>query len=253
MNAIGPREQLILDQLQGKGVVQVHELSEHLNVSEVTIRRDLTAMEDKGLLLRVHGGATLAGMSRKEPVFRDKESAHLEAKSAIARAAFELIKDGDMIYLDGGSTVLQLAKLLDSRQGLTIVTNSIMAAANLMDTEHRLILVGGEFRQLSRTLVGPLTERIINSLHVNVAFMGTIGFDLTSGMTTTDPNEAHTKELIMKRAGKVVLLADGSKLGTSSFAQSGNLTDLDALISEQIPDSIRDALERLHIQVIKAE
>lgn len=246
------REQQILGMLSTAEVVPVSDMAVRFDVSEATIRRDLSSMEERGLLHRVHGGATLAGISRNEPMFRDKEGRNTAAKKLIAQAALTHIQDGDTIYLDGGSTVLQLAKLLDRRHNLVIVSNSIMAAAALMDTEHRLILVGGEFRKLSRTLVGPLTSPIIRSLHVDKAFMGTIGFTLEQGMTTTDPNEAHTKEQIMERASQVILLADSSKLGVSSFARSGAPQDLDMLITDHAEPDLLHGLERLGLQVLMA-
>ncbi len=246
------REQQILDALRGQEIVQVADLATILDVSEATIRRDLTAMEDRGLLSRVHGGATLAGIARREPLFHDKEERNTAAKQAIAHAALSLIDDGDTIYLDGGSTILQLARLLDRRHNLVIVTNSLMAASSLLDTEHRLILVGGEFRKLSRTLVGPLTAQLINAVHVDKAFMGTIGFTLAEGMTTTDPNEAHTKSLIMSRAGQVLLLADSSKLGTSSFARSGTINDISTLITDNASPDFIAGIEQLGIRLMLA-
>jgi DeoR/GlpR family transcriptional regulator of sugar metabolism len=133
---------------------------------------------------------------------------------------------------------------------LTIVTNSIMAAAELMESPHRLILLGGEFRAISRTLVGPLTGQIVNSLNINKAFMGTIGFTVESGISTTDPNEAYTKELIMRHAAKVIILADSSKIGVPSFVTSGSLEDIDVLISDaNISEKIVEELTEKGIEV----
>ena len=200
--------------------------------------------------MRIHGGATLEGISRIEPVFDDKRSRNTAAKLLIAERALEMINDGDQIYLDGGSTILMLASLLDRKRNLTIVTNSLIAAAELMSTEHKLILVGGEFRSLSRTLVGPLSAPIINSLHVDQAFMGTIGFTVEDGMTTTDPNEAFTKEQIMQRARQVILLADSSKIGLASFARSGGVEDITTLITEAIETDLKNEMESHGIQVL---
>ncbi len=227
-------------------------LADSLGVSEATVRRDLQDLESRGLLNRIHGGATLDGISRTEPLFEDKQDSHPEAKEAIALAALSLIDDGDRIYLDGGSTVLALARLLDRKRHLIIVTNSLMAASELMGTEHRLILVGGEFRSLSRTLIGPLTAPVINSLRVDKAFMGTIGFSAEEGITTTDPGEAFTKEQVMARAAEVILLADSSKLGIHSFARSGRPGDINVLITESGSDEFCRALERFDVTVMVA-
>jgi DeoR family fructose operon transcriptional repressor len=246
------RHREILKLLSRSPELSVVEFSEQLGVSEATVRRDLHKLEAIGKLKRTHGGATLAGIFRSEPRFNDKQSLNPDAKDVIAMAALELIDDGDRIYLDGGSTLLALARLLDQRRALTIVTNSLIAAAELMDTEHRLILVGGEFRALSRTLVGPLTAPLINSLHVDKAFMGTIGFTLEQGMTTTEPSEAFVKEQVMHRANQVVLLADSNKIGVSSFARSGSLNDIDLLITEKATKDFQGSLDSFGIELIIA-
>lgn len=244
------REERILELLRERSVMSVADLSETLEVSEATVRRCLQTMHDRGLLRRVHGGATLRALAPGEPMFQDKESRNRAAKERIARTAFELIEDHDRIYLDGGSTVLMLARLLDRCRELTIVTNSLIAASELMTTRHRLVLVGGEFRALSRTLVGPLTASVIQTIHVNKAFMGTIGFTVQDGMTTTDANEAFTKEQIMGRADQVVLLADSSKIGVTSFARSGTPGDVDILVTEAMAAECREAVEDLGIQIL---
>jgi DeoR/GlpR family transcriptional regulator of sugar metabolism len=246
------REQRILELLREAHVVSVVDLSRALEVSAATVRRDLQSMHERKLLQRVRGGAARRPVMRTEPLFQDKEGLNTQAKKAIARAALALIEDHDRIYLDGGSTVLMLARLLDERKDLTVVTNSLMAAGELMSTSHRLVLVGGEFRPLSRTLVGPLTASVIHSIHVDKAFMGTIGFTLEDGMTTTDPQEAFTKARIMERAHQVILLADGSKLGVASFARSGAADDVDVLITEAVDPRFRDDLEASGIEVISA-
>ncbi len=247
------REREILNLLADRDQVSVSELAEHLGVSEATVRRDLQTMEEQGLLQRIHGGATRVGIGRHEPFFQDKMAQNRQAKESIARKALELIEENDHIYLDGGSTVLCLARLLDQFRSLTIVTNSLMVAAELMETTHDLILVGGQFRSLSRTLVGPLTQPIIEALHVDKAFMGTMGFTAEDGMTTTDFNEAFTKERIMERAGQVVLLADSSKLGKTSFVRSGRAADVDILITDKVPsEEFMEAMRRVHVKVILA-
>lgn len=236
--------------MRASTVVSVAELEEALEVSPATIRRDLQSMHERKLLQRVRGGATLASFFRVEPLFQDKQTKNRDAKQTIAELALGLVEDHDRIYLDGGSTVLMLARLLGEKQDLTVVTNSLVAAEPLAHMGHRLILVGGEFRALSRTLVGPLTSSIIESIHVDKAFMGTIGFTLAEGMTTTDPNEAFTKECVMKRSNQVILLADGSKLGVPSFARSGSAADIDVLVTDEIPPSLAAELESLGIDIV---
>ena len=247
------REQAILRLLHKRRVMSVSALSSALNVSEATIRRDLQSMHERRLLQRIRGGAARNGLARVEPVFSDKESQNTAEKERIARRALDLIEDHDTIYLDGGSTVLALARLLDVRDDLTIVTNSLMAAGVLMTSRHRLILSGGEFRALSRTLVGPLTSPVIRSLTVDKAFMGTIGFTIPDGMTTTDPGEAYTKEQIMERSHQVILLVDSSKLGVDSFARSDDMADLDAVVTDAASADFQKRLGDHTVTLIKAE
>ncbi len=230
----------------------VARLSSGLGVSEATVRRDLELLEEAGKVRRVHGGAVMSKFPDEELVFEEKESIRSEEKNRIAALALDEIRDGDIVYLDGGSTVLALAKMLGPRRNLTIVTNSIMAVAELMESGHRLIVVGGELRKLSRTLVGPLTAQTIGTLKIQKAFLGTIGFTAEDGISTTDPGEAFTKELIMKRSEMVYLLADSSKLGKSSLAVSGSAGDIDVIITDRgIPAGLEKELTKKKIKIIK--
>jgi DeoR/GlpR family transcriptional regulator of sugar metabolism len=213
-----------------QGVVRVDELCRELRVSPATVRRDLEALETQGRVRRVHGGAVSVETRLDEPAFDDKTATAVREKRAIAEAAFGLIRRGETIYLDGGSTVLELARLLRERGDLTVVTNSLRAAIELSGRGPRLMLVGGELRRRSQTMVGPLTRLLLREMHVDKAFMGTIGISLEEGLTTTDPAEAFTKELVGARANEVVLLADSTKVGKVSFAQSGHLEDIDILV-----------------------
>ncbi|NLF94015.1 MAG: DeoR/GlpR transcriptional regulator [Oligosphaeraceae bacterium] len=244
------REQLILDLLRASDVLSVLSLSERLGVSEATVRRDLHSLQERGLLARFHGGATLKSPGQPELLFSDKESKLSDEKQRIALAALSLIGAHDIIYLDGGSTVLHLARLLENRSGLTIVTNSLMAASLLMESGHRLILAGGEFRAISRTMVGPLSAAILQSITVDKAFMGTMGLTLSDGLSTSDANEAFTKKQAMSRARQVILLADHSKFGVSSFVNSGRLEDLHTIISDEIPAEFQKHFTELGIKHI---
>jgi len=248
------REKLILDLLDS-GYTGITELSDKLGVSEATIRRDLLSLEENGCVKRVHGGAIKIKNPESEPIFIEKAAMNYDAKEIIANLAVKLIDDSDIIYLDGGSTVQILAKHLGEKKGLTIVTNSLMAAVELFETDHKVIIVGGEFRRLSRTVVGSLTRKILNSLKIKKAFLGTIGFSVEKGMTTTDPNEAYTKELVMNNAEKVFVLADSSKIGRDSFAVSGNTNLIDALITDKDLEEyiIKKKLSKKNINIIVPE
>lgn len=244
------REEIILAELGGEART-ITELSQKLGVSEATVRRDLFSLENSGKVKRVHGGAIKLKFPEYEPVFEEKKSIRQSEKQKIAKLALGMIDDKDNIYLDGGSTVLELAKLLKSKKGLTVVTNSLMAAAELMESRHNLMIVGGKFRPLSRTLVGPLTSKIISSLNIRKAFLGTIGFTVEDGISTTDSDEAYTKDIVMQRAEKVILLADSSKLGKKSFAVSGSLADIDVVITDSgVSPAIVKELKKKGVEVL---
>ena len=239
--------------VRGQRVVRVDAIERQLGVSAATVRRDLLALERSGEVERVHGGAVSRGERLEEPLFDDKASLAPEEKRRIARAALGLIRPDDTIYLDGGSTVLELARLLRDRARLTVVTNSLRAAQELAGGGPRLILAGGELRRLSQTLVGPLTRHLLEQVRVDRAFMGTIGLDLGTGMTTTDPGEAYTKSIVLERAREVVLLADGSKIGRVSFARAGGLERVRVLITDRTADpAFLKAMARQGVRIIKA-
>jgi len=222
----------IVQILQERRIVRVQELCEETGASAATIRRDLLELEHRGQLQRVHGGAVTVESRLEEPVFDDKAGRAMKEKEQIARLALKYIEPGDCVFLDGGSTVLALARLVGERSDLTVVTNSLKVASSLATGGPRLILVGGEFRRRSLTFVGSLTGAILDQLHVDKAFMGTIGLTVREGLTTTDPREAHTKRLVIKHAGRVLLLADSSKVGKVSFIRFATLSEMDVLITD---------------------
>src|SRR5271157_570222 len=218
--------------IRDNGVNRVEDLCRRLQVSAATVRRDLDQLERGGAIRRVHGGAVSVESRLDESLFEDKTALAVREKRRIAEAALNFIEPGDTIYLDGGSTVLELARLLCERSNLTVVTNSLHAAHELAGRGPRLILIGGELRRLSQTLVGPLTRLVLDELHLDKAFMGTIGFALREGLTTTDPSEAFTKKVVLDQARQVIVLADSSKAGKVSFAAAGGWDRVGVLITD---------------------
>lgn len=241
--------------LRESAIVRVDELCATLQVSPATVRRDLEELERLGEARRVHGGAVSVGEKRyEEPFFDDKAAIAKSEKQRIARKALELISPRDTIYLDGGSTALELARLLRDYGGaITIVTNSLRAATELAGSGPQLILIGGELRRLSQTMVGPLTRLMLEPMHIDKAFMGTIGLSLKAGLTTTDAGEAYTKELVMERASEVILLADSNKVGVVTFAQAGKLSQLDVLVTDApLPRDYEEYCEANDVRVMVA-
>ena len=237
--------------LRERGILRVEDLAAGLSVSPATVRRDLATLEASGELRRIHGGAVAAESRGEEPLFDDKTSMAAPEKQRIAEAALKLIRASDTVYLDGGSTVLALARLLVTHSQLTVVTNSLRVAQVFSNGGPRMILTGGECRLLSQTFVGPLTRAVLEQMHLDIAFMGTIGVSAEAGMTTTDPAEAFAKEQAMARAARTVLLADSSKFGKTSFVRFGAIQALSAVISDkQMPSAERKAFQRAGVETI---
>jgi DeoR/GlpR family transcriptional regulator of sugar metabolism len=236
--------------IRDRGVIRLKDLCRRLKVSPATVRRDLDHLEGSGAIRRVHGGAVSVEGRLDEPLFADKTSLLVREKRRIAEAALKFIEPGDTVYLDGGSTVLELARLLRDRSNLTVVTNSLQAAHELSGRGPRLILIGGELRRLSQTLVGPLSRLVLHELHLDKAFMGTIGFASREGLTTTDPSEAFTKQVVIERARQVVLLADHTKSGKVSFANAGHWEHVHVLITDK-PVPFAKELANLGVKIVR--
>lgn len=245
------RQEKIRALINEHGTLRVDELADSLSVSLATMRRDLLELDRRGHIKRVHGGAMSVRNRVIEPFFDHKTAIAAPQKQAIAEAALQYIDPNDTIYLDGGSTILALAHLLQNRDDLSVVTNSLRVASLLATGGPRLILTGGHLRHLSQTFVGPLTEPVLSELHVDKAFMGTIGLTPEAGLTTTDVDEAFTKKRVMSRANRVLLLADASKVGTVAFAHAGDICDINVLITDDgIASPTRESIESHHVEVI---
>lgn len=235
--AFAPERRARVKQIvQSRHAVRVEELKSELGVSTATIRRDLDELEGSGALRRVHGGAVSIEIRPIEARFEAKAARHTPEKQRIAARALELVEPDSTIYLDAGSTCLELARLLTGRDDITIVTNSLPAIVELAGEAPRVVVIGGELRPLSRAIVGPLSTPLLDELYVDRAFMGTFSLSLDAGLTTTDPAEAFTKERALTRAREVVLLVDSSKLGTRSFAHAGRLDQVDVVITDTALD-----------------
>jgi len=247
------RRQRLVALVEARGSARLEELSAALGVSQATVRRDLNAISASGRVRRVHGGVVALDGRLDEPQFDVKAGTAAVEKARIAAAAVKLLGPTDTIYLDSGSTVLAVARLLHGWDRLTVVTNSLPVAIELVGRGPRVIVVGGELRATSQAIVGPLTRHLLDELRVDRALMGTFALSLDGGLMTTDPSEAYTKRLVLTRAGEVVLLADSTKLGTQSFVAAGALRDVDVLVTDVgIDERTARALARRGVRVIAA-
>jgi DeoR/GlpR family transcriptional regulator of sugar metabolism len=254
----GQRQLLILEEVRRRGAVRVSELTQLLDVSDMTVRRDLDVLSASGLVDKVHGGATLpGGLSADEPGFEAKSTRQLDEKDAIARAAAELVEPGQAVGLTAGTTTWRLAHHLLEIPDLTVVTNSIQAA-NVLDRERRrdltVVLTGG-VRTPSDALVGPVAVTTLRSLHVDVLFMGVHGMTADAGFTTPNLLEAETDQAFVASAQRVVVTADHTKWGVRGLSRIAQLEEVEALVSDAgLPDDARTVLgERIEQLILVGE
>ncbi|RDI95421.1 DeoR/GlpR transcriptional regulator [Meiothermus sp. QL-1] len=241
------RRSRIIELLEQKGSVLVEDLAATFGVSQVTIRKDLSELEARGLLHRTHGGATYAHKSLFNPSFREKIHLQQAEKQAIAKAALEYIEEGDTLILDAGSTTLTLVRLMKSRfRSLYIITNSVPIASELTETRWELLLTGGQVRHHSMALIGPAAVRTLETYHADKAFMCATGVSLSRGYTTPNPYEAATKQAMLKAADAAFALVDSTKLGRATLASFATLGEVGLLITDTgAPREFIAELERL--------
>jgi DeoR family galactitol utilization operon repressor len=244
------REKEIIRLLAGDPGISVARLSEMLNVSVVTIRSDLTDLEQKGVLLRTRGGATPA----YHPNVLERQSLNVEAKSRIAQAAAAMVNDGDTIMIEAGTTTALVARHLLGKRFVNIVTNStlIIPFARTNPGIH-LTVVGGEFRPASESMVGPLALAELQRFHVRLAFVGTDGFSLEGGLTTHLVEGGEIVRRMAERSELVVLVADSSKYGKVGFVRVLPVQGVHRLITDTgLGERAERELAGVGLQVIKA-
>jgi DeoR/GlpR family transcriptional regulator of sugar metabolism len=248
------RRQSILNLIEKEGALQVNELVRRFSVSEMTLRRDLAALERQGLLRRVHGGAISDRGRSFEPPFLARRAAHQEEKRRIGQAAAALIKNGDSITLDVGTTTLEIARNLAEKQDLTVLTPSFQVAAVLSSQPGiRLILTGGILRPGELSLVGHVAERTFQDFYVDKLFLGAAGIDLQAGLTEYNLEDTLVKHAMLRSAKQVILVADASKFNRVAFAAIAPMKSIHTIITDASLDSATvTQLRKMDIDVILA-
>ncbi len=245
------RHQSILDILKEKKHVKVLELCEVLDVSAVTIRKDLKLLEEKGLLYRTHGGASLENPYINERPIQEKEKISIQEKSKIAEAAAKLIEVNDSIMIASGTTVQQLARAIEPKGKLNVITSSLFVSLELLKhPDIEVIQLGGKIRHSSSSVIGHNALQILNSISCNQLFLGVDGIDLEYGCTTTSLEEAVLNRKMIDATQKTTILADSSKFGKRSFGRICSLDDINHIITDdRLDKTILNKLTEMGIEV----
>jgi DeoR/GlpR family transcriptional regulator of sugar metabolism len=247
------RHRLIVEELRRQGAVRVRELTELLDVSEMTIRRDLDALASAGVLEKVHGGATRrGGLATDEPGFEAKSEQQLREKEAIARQAAKLVEAGQSIGLTAGTTTWRLAHHLVRIPELTVVTNSLQVAGVF----HReaqpgvtVILTGG-VRTPSDALVGPVAVDAIRSLHLDMLFMGVHGATVDAGLTTPNLVEAEANRALVDASTRRIVVADHTKWGIRGLSRFARLSEAHVFVTDSGLDRAARATIAEHVDKV---
>lgn len=244
------RRKEILDQLEKSSSVNITELSEILDVSSMTIRRDLNLFAEQGVVTLVHGGAVLnrgAAIMHNMPF---KEEKLREEKKRIASFCANLVNEGSSIFIDCGSTTKEIAEAILQKKNIVVMTNSL-PASNILSTAKniKLIMVPGVFRDKAQGFFGQMTSEFVGNFKFDILFLGAEGLDIKQGATSPDIVDAETIRSLVKQATKVILVIDRTKLGVCSFMTVATLKEIDTIVTDKDADS--ELIEELRNQGVE--
>lgn len=248
------RQGLILEAIAATGKVSISELVAKLDVSDMTVRRDLDELESKGLLRRVHGGAVDSRGRSYEPPLLTRGAANLKQKELIGKVAAGMVANGDSIALDVGTTTREVARGLTGTSNLTVITPSFDIGTILADQPGiRLILTGGILRPGEHSLVGNLAEEAFTHFRVDKLFVGIGGIDFVAGLTEFNVDDAQVKKAMLRSAKEIILVADASKFGRIAFAHVAQLSVLDRIVTDAaLPLQLQEQFKEQNIEVVLA-
>lgn len=252
--SIAERHKYILDTLNKEGFVKVIDIAKQLDVTTVTVRKDLKLLEEKGLLYRTHGSASPANPHMSDRNVLEKEKIKPEEKKQIGIAASQLIGKNDSIIINSGSTICAFAEQIEPDESLMVVTSSIKATFILSERENINILqLGGMFRKRSMSVISNYTIGFLDDITCSKLFLGVDGIDLDYGVTTSNIEEAELNKAMMNAALKTIVLCDSSKFGRKGFGKICNLDKIDTIITDSgISPSTKRLIEEQGVEVIIA-
>lgn len=246
------RHQLIINKLNKEGYVNVSELSRELNVSTVTIRKDLKFLEDKKLLFRSHGSATPQNPYIADRHVNEKEKMQVLQKQQIAMKAISLLEVNDSIILASGTTINELSAQIQPLEGLTVICSSLIASRNLnLKGEVDVIQLGGMVRRSSSSVIGPHAERMLEGFNCSKLFLGVDGVDPDYGFTTTNAMEASLNQKMIEAAQRIIVLADSTKFGRRGFGKICDTERVDIVITDiEAPEQVIKRLREKGVEII---
>lgn len=246
------RRRAIVDFVNQNGRAVVRDLANRFRTSDITIRRDLEMLHERGILYRTHGGALpIRAAAESDRNLTERELQHPREKMRIATAAARMIQKGQSIVLDSGSTTTAIARAIRDIGQLTVITNAINIAAELSDTDIDVILTGGLLRKNSFSLVGPVAEETLRHLKADILFLGIEGFDTHVGLSTPNMLEAQLNRAMVDIVSRVVAVCDSSKFGRRSLSSIVPTSRIHAVITDkQIPKADLKILRSAKIEVI---
>jgi DeoR family transcriptional regulator, fructose operon transcriptional repressor len=224
-----------------------------LRVAVETVRRDLDVLQRRGLVRRVHGGAIAAHRLSHEFTFPERKGRNPEQKKKIAQVAAQYLPEEGCVFVDGGTTTEFMAEALRNKPKLMVVTNSLTLASMIGESSTQVFLLGGRIRPTTLSSIGARTVAELKNFKAQIAFLGTNGVDLESGFTTVDPDEAAVKQVMIKNATEVIVLADNSKFGASYSSLFASFDEVDRVVTDVEADrSHIDAITETGIEVVLA-
>ena len=248
------RRQKILDMLQEEGAVRVSGLSRIFGVSEVTVRKDLEKLAGQDLVVRGHGGAFLKSVPEQVRSLSLQHRENMDKKARIGKAAANLIRDGERIILDAGSTTTEIARHIGHKKHLTVITSALNIAL-MLGAEYGIetMVTGGEFKPPTLSLTGEKAAEFLQGIHVDKTFLATAGVSLDGGMTYPGFSDLPVKKAMIDAASTVYLVVDSTKIGRKSLATLGGIALIDFLVTDEgIEDRVRRDFEKAGVQIVVA-
>ncbi|AEI51304.1 DeoR/GlpR family DNA-binding transcription regulator [Runella slithyformis] len=243
------RKQIILKIVEEKGEAEVKELAQLIDTSEITIRRDLGQMAADGLIYRTHGGAMKLSLVNQPVSFAQKSGVNADKKEYICRLAAAEIHDGDVIFMDCGSTVFRLCPFLKNKR-IKVITNSLPVVYELMNTEVAINLIGGELDSERQAVHGIIAAEHIQRYRATKAFLGTDGISPDTGLSAASEKEAEMTKAMASNARVTYLLCDSSKLGRNRYLTFAPLSLVDVLVTDEQSKLLLQAYEKAGLRVL---